>query len=106
MAGSKLSSEETPMKKFLYHLVFALTVTYAFSFHAEGESAPVTTAKEKDGSRRRLAGEIGAISVLKDVAWEGKIQQLTSHDQAPVGLSKSDWSSIRAAYEAERHHVS
>jgi len=33
----------------------------------------------------------------------GKPQQLTSPDQVPEGLAKSDWSSIRAAYEAGRH---
>ena len=33
----------------------------------------------------------------------GKTQQLTSTDQVPEGLAKSDWSSIRAAYEAGRH---
>ena len=32
-----------------------------------------------------------------------KSQQLTSPDQVPAGLAKSDWSSIRAAYEAGRH---
>ncbi len=33
----------------------------------------------------------------------GKTQQLTSPDQVPEGLAKSDWASIRAAYEAGRH---
>ena len=33
----------------------------------------------------------------------GKTQQLTSPDQVPEGLAKSDWHSIRAAYEAGRH---
>ncbi len=33
----------------------------------------------------------------------GKSQPLTSPDQVPDGLAKSDWASIRAAYEAERH---
>ncbi len=33
----------------------------------------------------------------------GKTQNLTSPDQVPEGLAKSDWSSIRAAYEAGRH---
>ncbi len=33
----------------------------------------------------------------------GKTQQLISPDQVPEGLAKSDWSSIRAAYEAGRH---
>jgi hypothetical protein len=32
-----------------------------------------------------------------------KPQQLTSPDQVPEGLAKSDWQSIRAAYEAGRH---
>jgi len=33
----------------------------------------------------------------------GKTQQLTSPDQVTEGLAKSDWASIRAAYEAGRH---
>ncbi len=33
----------------------------------------------------------------------GKTQRLTAPDQAPEGLSGSDWQSIRAAYEAGRH---
>jgi len=33
----------------------------------------------------------------------GKTQNLTSPDQVPEGLAKSDWASIRAAYEAGRH---
>lgn len=33
----------------------------------------------------------------------GKPQQPASPDQVPEGLAKSDWSSIRAAYEAGRH---
>jgi|GEM_PF-1542455 len=32
-----------------------------------------------------------------------KPRKLTSPDQVPEGLAKSDWSSIRAAYEAGRH---
>ena len=32
-----------------------------------------------------------------------KPQQLTSPDQVPEGLAKSDWQSIRATYEAGRH---
>ena len=32
-----------------------------------------------------------------------KPKQFTSPDQVPEGLAKSDWSSIRAAYEAGRH---
>ena len=33
----------------------------------------------------------------------GKTQQLTSPEDVPEGIAKSDWSSIRAAYEAGRH---
>ncbi len=33
----------------------------------------------------------------------GKSQSLTRPDQVPDGLAKSDWASIRAAYEAGRH---
>jgi hypothetical protein len=33
----------------------------------------------------------------------GKTQHLTSADQVPEGLAKSDWQSIRAAYDAGRH---
>jgi len=33
----------------------------------------------------------------------GRAQQPTSPDQVPEGLAKSDWQSIRAAYEAGRH---
>ena len=33
-------------------------------------------------------------------AQPGKSQQLASPDQVPEGLGKSDWHSIRAAYEA------
>ncbi len=40
---------------------------------------------------------------LASAAEPGKTQQLASPDQVPEGLAKSDWSSIRAAYEAGRH---
>jgi hypothetical protein len=43
-----------------------------------------------------------AVAPLHSAA-PGKSQQLTSSDQVPAGLAKSDWSSIRAAYEAGRH---
>jgi len=33
----------------------------------------------------------------------GKTQNLTSPEQVPEGLAKTDWQSIRAAYEAGRH---
>jgi hypothetical protein len=33
----------------------------------------------------------------------GKTQHLTPPDQTPQGLAKSDWASVRAAYEAGRH---
>ena len=35
----------------------------------------------------------------------GKTQHLTSPDAIPEGLTASDWTSIRAAYEAHRHQV-
>ena len=34
---------------------------------------------------------------------EGKSRHLTSPDQVPEGLAKSDWTRIRAAYQARRH---
>ena len=37
------------------------------------------------------------------VAAPGKTQHLTAPEQIPEGLAKSDWQSIRAAYEAGRH---
>ena len=43
------------------------------------------------------AGQAGAASPAV------KVQQFTSPDQVPQGLAKSDWTSIRAAYEAGRH---
>lgn len=43
------------------------------------------------------------LSPLHATVPAGKTQQLTSPDQVPEGLAKSDWSSIRAAYEAGRH---
>ena len=36
-------------------------------------------------------------------AQPGQPQQLTAPDQVPDGLAKSEWHSIRAAYEAGRH---
>lgn len=47
-----------------------------------------------------LAALIGPLHATQPA---GKTQQLTSPDQVPEGLAKSDWSSIRAAYEAGRH---
>jgi len=40
---------------------------------------------------------------LAGAAQPGKTQNLTAPDQVPEGLAKSDWQSIRAAYEAGRH---
>lgn len=37
------------------------------------------------------------------LAEPGEVQHLASVDQTPEGLSKSDWASIREAYEAGRH---
>ena len=42
-------------------------------------------------------------SLLSAGELPGKSQQLTSPDQVPEGLAKSDWTSIREAYEAGRH---
>ncbi len=36
----------------------------------------------------------------------GKTQRLTSPAEVPEGLAKSDWASIREAYEAGRHQIS
>ena len=49
---------------------------------------------------------LGAVIVLLSYAGAaepGKTQKLNSPDQVPEGLAKSDWQSIRAAYEAGRH---
>jgi hypothetical protein len=43
-----------------------------------------------------LAGAVMAVAPARP-------QQVTSLDQVPEGLAKSDWTSIRAAYEAGRH---
>ena len=40
---------------------------------------------------------------LQAEALPGKTQHLTSAGQVPEGLAKSDWQSIRAAYDAGRH---
>ncbi|MBL9132998.1 MAG: hypothetical protein JNG86_17445 [Verrucomicrobiaceae bacterium] len=40
---------------------------------------------------------------LRAEASAGRAQQMNSHEQTPKGLSTSDWSSIRAAYEAGQH---
>ncbi len=40
---------------------------------------------------------------LLSAAPAGKSQQITSPDQVPQGLAKSDWAGIRAAYESGRH---
>jgi hypothetical protein len=46
---------------------------------------------------------IGLAGALMAAAPPSRPQQVTSPDQVPEGLAKSDWSSIRAAYEAGRH---
>jgi|GEM_PF-2752323 len=45
----------------------------------------------------------GSSSEQRTPPTPGKSQQLTSPDQVPEGMAKSDWQSIRAAYEAGRH---
>ena len=44
-----------------------------------------------------------ALPIVPALLPPGKTQQLTSPDQVPEGVAKSDWASIRAAYEAGRH---
>ncbi len=46
---------------------------------------------------------LGPAALAAPAAAPGKTQRLTSPDQVPAGLAKSDWQSIRAAYEAGRH---
>ncbi len=46
---------------------------------------------------------IGLSTTRVHAAPPGKTQNLTSSEQVPEGLAKSDWSSIRAAYQAGRH---
>jgi hypothetical protein len=50
-----------------------------------------------------LAALLVAVLPAQAATEPGKPQALTSPDQVPEGLAKSDWSSIRAAYEAGRH---
>jgi ABC-type Fe3+-hydroxamate transport system substrate-binding protein len=50
-----------------------------------------------------LAALLVAALPARAATGPGKPQSLTSPDQVPEGLAKSDWSSIRAAYEAGRH---
>jgi hypothetical protein len=45
----------------------------------------------------------GPVALAGPAAAPGKPQRLTSPDQVPAGLAKSDWQGIRAAYEAARH---
>jgi hypothetical protein len=46
---------------------------------------------------------VGTLSSFAATPNPPKHQRLSSPDQVPEGLAKSDWSSIRAAYEAGRH---
>ena len=48
------------------------------------------------------AAPLSALAPVPAVA-PARPQQITSPDPVPEGLAKSDWSSIRAAYEAGRH---
>ena len=45
----------------------------------------------------------GPVALAAPAAAPGKPQRLTSPDQVPAGLAKSDWQGIRAAYAAGRH---
>ncbi|MEI2726282.1 MAG: hypothetical protein V9H26_23035 [Verrucomicrobiota bacterium] len=57
----------------------------------------------KLAKQRVLTLFLVTITCLCDAAPASKTQQLTSTDQVPEGLAKSDWSSICAIYEAGRH---
>ena len=46
---------------------------------------------------------LGSAALAAPATAPGKPQRLTSPDQVPAGLAKSDWQGIRAAYEAGRH---
>lgn len=46
---------------------------------------------------------LGSAALAAPAAAPGRPQRLTSLDQVPAGLAKSDWQSIRAAYETGRH---
>ena len=50
-----------------------------------------------------LAGALVFAASLHAASPAGKTQSLTSPDRMPEGLAKSDWQTIRAAYEAGRH---
>lgn len=50
-----------------------------------------------------VAAEMLLVPGYADPLIAGKPQQLNSPDQVPEGLAKSDWASIRTAYEAGRH---
>jgi hypothetical protein len=46
---------------------------------------------------------LGSAALAAPATAPGKPQRLTSPDQVPAGLAKSDWQGIRAAYAAGRH---
>jgi hypothetical protein len=50
-----------------------------------------------------LAGALACTASLHAAPPAGKTQQLTSPDQVPEGLAKSEWQSIRATHEAGQH---
>lgn len=79
------------------------TDTTPYSFTPLAGPTPTTTtfrtgSTDGTGSIARFSNPQGVAA-----APAGKPQQLTSLDQVPEGLAKSDWQSIRAAYEAGRH---
>jgi hypothetical protein len=55
------------------------------------------------GSLQAAALNSNGATAAQEVALPGKPEQLTSPDQVPQGLEKSDWSSIRAAHSAWEH---
>ena len=67
-------------------------------------ATPITMNSISKHVRTALAALlIGFSATHAHAAPAGKTQNLTAPNQVPEGLAQSDWSSIRAAYEAGRH---
>ena len=102
---------------FEFSLIPAQADPFAWGQNAYGQLGDVRSlARTTDGKvfagGYNLCGQVGdgtstfhpqpmAVDTIGVPA--GKTQTLTSRDQVPEGIAKSDWSSIRAAYEAGRH---
>ncbi|WP_345739054.1 IPT/TIG domain-containing protein, partial [Prosthecobacter algae] len=67
-------------------------------------SAPLALFAALSLSFPQLQAEPTAVSKASRASGtKGQSQQITSPDQVPQGLAKSDWQSIRAAHEAGQH---